>query len=108
MLANFAEKYVIDGIPGLIPKEYFAKIATQIKDFLRNHRNSKVRMILVCLMERRYVEKSIGSSKIKSDEDIVYFHSRTHVNLEKTDVKVILKEMIIQILETLITYQKKG
>ena len=97
-LANFAEKYVIEGIPGLIAIEYFAKIVTRIKDFLRNHRNTKVRMILVCEMERQIIEKSDGESKISFDHDNAYFHSRTHVNLEKTDVKVILKEMITDIL----------
>ena len=103
-LANFAEKYVIDGIPGLILIEYFAKIVTQIKDFLRNHRNTKVRMILVCEMERQFNEKS----KTTYEHDNDYFQSRTHINLEKTDVKVILKEMIIEILGNLIIYQKKG
>ena len=95
-LANFAEKYVIDGIPGLIPIEYFAKIVTQIIDFLR--------MILVCEMERQINEKS----KTTYEQDNAYFQSRTHINLEKTEVKVFLKEMIIEILVNLINYQKKG
>ena len=43
-LSNFAEKYVIDGKPGLTPLQYFAEKAARIKDFLRNHRNIKVRM----------------------------------------------------------------
>ena len=50
-LANFAEKYIIEGLPGLIPIKYFKEKAPQIKDFLRNHRNTKVRMLLVCEME---------------------------------------------------------
>ena len=57
-LSNFAEKYVIDGKPGFTPLQYFAKIVSQLKDFLRNHRNIKVRMILICLMERQIIEKS--------------------------------------------------
>ena len=52
-LANFAEKYVIEGLPGKIPIEFFREKATQINDFLRNHRNTKVRMILVCEMEKK-------------------------------------------------------
>ena len=103
-LANFAEKYVIDGIPGLIPIEYFSKIVTQIKDFLRNHRNTKVRMILVCEMERKINKKS----KTTYEHDNANFQSRTHINLEKTDVKVILKETMIEILGNLIIYQMKG
>ena len=58
-LANFAEKYVIKGIPGIMPIEFFREKATQIKDFLRNHRNTKVRMILVCEMEIQIIEKKI-------------------------------------------------
>ena len=65
-------------------------------------------MVFVCLMEQNSIEKSKGGSKIKFEEDITFFHSFTHINLEKTDVKVILKEMIIEILENLINYQKKG
>ena len=38
-LENCAEKYVIDGKPKIIPFKYFAEKATQIKQFLRNHRN---------------------------------------------------------------------
>ena len=51
-LFNFAEKYTIEGIPTLLPLDYFREKKLQIKDFLRNYRNTKVRMILVCLMER--------------------------------------------------------
>ena len=38
-LEIFAEKYVIDGKPKIFPFEYFAKKATQTREFLRNHRN---------------------------------------------------------------------
>ena len=62
-LSNFAEKYVIDGKPGLTPLEYFAKIVTQLKEFLRNYRNIKVRMILICEMEQQIIEKVKGKSK---------------------------------------------
>ena len=46
-LENFAEKYVIDGKPKIIPFDYFAEKATQIKECLRNHRNINV---LLCIM----------------------------------------------------------
>ena len=107
-LTNFAEKYVIEGLPGIIPIEYLREKAPQIKDFLRNHRNTKVRMILVCEMERQIIEKSNGESKTTYEHDNAYFQSRTHIDLEKTEVKVFLKEMIIEILGNLIIYQKKG
>ena len=107
-LTNFAEKYVIEGLPGIIPIEYFREKAPQIKDFLRNHRNTKVRMILVCEMERQIIEKSKGESKTTYEHDNAYFQSQTHINLEKTEMKVFLKEMIIEILGNLNIYQKKG
>ena len=107
-LANFAEKYDIKGIPGLIPIQYFREKATQIKDFLRNYRNTKVRMLLVCEMEKQIIEKSNGETKTNYERDKAYFQSRTYINLEKTEVKVFLKEMIMEILGNLIIYQKKG
>ena len=88
--------------------EFFREKATQIKDFLRNHRNTKVRMILVCEMEKQIIEKSNGESKTSYDQDNTYFQSRKHINLEKTEVKVYLKEMIIEILGNLNIYQMKG
>ena len=82
-LRNLAEKYVIDGKPGLKPLQYFAEKVARIKDFLRNHRNIKVRMLLICLMERKIIEKSKGESKIRFEQDKAYFQSETYINLEK-------------------------
>ena len=65
-------------------------------------------MILVCEMEKQIIEKSNGESKTSYDQDNVYLQSRTHINLEKTEVKVYLKEMIIEILGNLNIYQMKG
>ena len=107
-LANFAEKYIIEGIPGLIPIKYFKEKAPQIKDFLRNQRNTKVRMLMVCEMEKQITEKTNEESITSYEHDKAYFHSKTYINLEKTDVKVFLKEMIMEILGNIINYQKKG
>ena len=101
-LANFAEKYNIKGKPGILPLQYFGEKASQIKDFLRKHRNTKVRMLLVCEMEIQNIEKS------SANQDKAYFHSKTYINLEKTDIKVLLKEMIKEILENIDIYQKTG
>ena len=107
-LSNYAEKYVIDGKPGLTPLQYFAEKVARIKDFLRNHRNIKVRMILICEMERQIIEKSKGKSKIIFEHDKAYFQSETHINLEKTDVKVILSRMLREIMEKLADYLRNG
>ena len=65
-------------------------------------------MILVCVMEKQIIEKSNGESKTSYVQDNTYFQSRTHINVEKTEVKVYLKEMIIEILGNLNIYQMKG
>ena len=78
-LSNFAEKYNIKGIPGLFPIEYFKEKAPQIKDFLRNYRNTKVRMLLVCEMEKQITGKSNEESITSYEHDKAYFHSRTYI-----------------------------
>ena len=102
VLENFAEKFVIDGKPKIFPFEYFAEKATQIKEFLRNHRNVKVRMILICIMEKQESEDG-GRKRSKT-----YFNTETYINLESTDVKAILSEMIKEILEKISISQRNG
>ena len=103
-LENFAEKYVIDGKPKIMPFDYFVEKATQIKEFLRNHRNVKIRMIMVCIMEQQHMEKR----KTIITQDKAYFNTEKYINLESTDVKVILSEMIKEILEKITIYQRNG
>ena len=57
-LEEFANKYIVQGKPGILPFEYFRSKASYLKNFLRNHRNIKVRFVLVCLMEKRKVMPS--------------------------------------------------
>ena len=75
---------------------------------MRNHRNIKVRMLLVCLMERKIIEKSKGKSKVIYEQINAYFQSKTKINFEKTEVKDILKNIIKEILATLAIYQENG
>ena len=105
-LKNFAEKYVLDGKPKIIPFKYFEEKATQIKEFLRNHRNVKVRMILVCIMEK-YESVDSGRKNITT-ESITYFNTETYINLESTDAKLILSQMIKEILEKISIFQRNG
>ena len=41
-------------------------------------------------------------------QDNAYFQSKTYINLENTDVKVLLKDMIKEILNNITIYQKNG
>ena len=51
-LDEFAKKHIIKGESGITPLEFFRNKISIIKDFLRNHRNIKVRFVLVCMMEK--------------------------------------------------------
>ena len=51
-LDGFANKYIVKGKTDIIPFEFFKSKSTYLKEFLRNHRNIKVRFVLVCLMEQ--------------------------------------------------------
>ena len=82
-LDRFANKYIVQGKPGILPFEYFKYKSRSLKNFLRNHRNIKVRFVLVCLMEK----KTFDDKKLAFIQDKAYFHSDTHTNLESTDVK---------------------
>ena len=87
-----------------MPFDYFAEKASQIKEFLRNHRNVKIRMIMVCIMEQQDIEKR----KTIITQDKAYFNTETYINLESTDVKAILSQMIKEILEKIYIYQRNG
>ena len=59
-------------------------------------------------MEKKEIIQEEGGESLLYFTDKAYFHSRTYINLEKTDVKIILKNMINQILAALSNYQKIG
>ena len=49
---DFANKDIIDGEPGLLPLEFFRRQKEYLMEFLKNHKNTKVRFLLVCMMEK--------------------------------------------------------
>ena len=101
-LDGFAKKYIIKGESGITPFQFFRNKVPTFKDFLRNHRNIKVRLVLVCMME-----KMEGDYKLRFEvQDKAYFHSDTYINLESTDVKELLSKSINNIIEKIIIYQQ--
>ena len=95
-LEDFAGKYTIEGEPGITPLEFFENKKTIIKNFLRNHRNTKVKFILVCIMGKM----EVGPQQRFEVEDRAFFHSETYINLVSTDVEVLLKKIIRNIADT--------
>ena len=105
-LEGFANKYIVKGQTDITPFEFFKSKAAYLKEFLRNHRNIKVRFVLVCMMEQ--MGKSSDGKSNLSIQDKAYFNSETHINLESSDVKEILTRVIRSIIEKIEVYQKNG
>ena len=105
-LEGFANKYIVKGQTDITPFEFFKSKAAYLKEFLRNHRNIKVRFVLVCMMEQ--MGKSSDGKSSLSIQDKAYFNSETHINLESSDDKEILTRVIRSIIEKIEVYQKNG
>ena len=105
-LEGFVNKYIVKGRTDITPFEFFKSKAAYLKDFLRNHRNIKVRFVLVCMMEQ--MEKSSDGKLSFTIQDKAYFHSETHINLKSTDVKEILFRVFQSIIENIAIYQQNG
>ena len=103
-LDEFAKKHIIKGEPGITPLQFFGNKITILKDFLRNHRNIKVKFVLVCMMEK----EEFDDKHIIKIQDKAYFHSDTYINLKSTDVKDLLKKIISNITEKINIYQQNG
>ena len=103
-LDEFAKKHIIKGEPGITPLEFFGNKISILKDFIRNHRNIKVKFVLVCMME-----KTEGDQKLRFEvQDKAFFHSDTYINLRSTNVKKLLKKTISNITEKINIYQLNG
>ena len=103
-LPNFAEKYVIDGEPEIVPKRFFEEKRELILQFFKNHRNTKVRMILICEMDQQQFIK--GKIRPVFQHSTVYFQSKTYTNIEETNEYD--SHMIEEILEKINNYQNNG
>ena len=103
-LDEFAKKYIIKGESGITPFQFFRNKKHVLKDFFRNHRNIKVRFVLVCMMEKKEGDYKL-SFKV---QDKAYFHSNTYINFKTSDVKELLSKFIREIIENINTFQTNG
>ena len=95
-------KYIIDGKPGYYPQAFFESVRSLILKILRENKNTKVKMILNCKMQRT----DLRTGKI--DEVVADFHSKIEINLEGTDENELLNEMIARIDENIANFQRRG
>ena len=89
-LDDFANKYVIEGIFGLTPIQYFERIEKTLIDFFTYHKNIKFRLVLVCIMEKQNYDSKIGITSIETAKS--YFSSETLQNLRVDDAMKLVEE----------------
>ena len=104
-LQDFANKYVIEGVFGFEPENFFEHIHQTLVDFFTYHRNIKLRLLLVCMMEKSEIDKN-GIRNIT--EDKAYFNSPTFTNLKSTDVEKLIFDSKENILNQMQMYAEKG
>ena len=105
-LNKFVTKHVFVGIPGIIPEKYFSRVRATIENFITNNRNVKIRMCLVCLMERIAVKTDRGVEEVQ--ENKAYFYSKTYKNLESTDPEKLIRKCFGKIIEDIMVYNTNG
>ena len=103
-LDEFAKKYIIKGESGITPFQFFRNKKHILKDFFRNHRNIKVRFVLICMMEKKEGDYKLSFKA----QDKAYFHSNTYINFKSTDVNELLSKFIREIVENINTFQING
>ena len=74
-LEGFANKYIIQGIPGLSPGQFYERINKTLRDFFTYHRNIKLNMILVCIMEKQYLKQNIGIIELEEGKTYFFFRN---------------------------------
>ena len=105
-LNKFVTKHSFPGIPGLIPEEYLTRVFATIENFITSNRNVKIRMCLICIMERISVKTDKGVEKVEQDN--AYFCSKTYRNLEPTDPVELVRKCFGKIMEDIMEYNTNG
>ena len=105
-LDDFANKYVIEGIFGLTPIQYFERIEKTLIDFFTHHKNIKFRLVLVCIMEKQNYDSKIGITSIETAK--AYFSSETLENLRSDEAMKLVEDSFKSIEDKIQTYAQDG
>ena len=105
-LDNFAVKHKFQGIPGISPPEYLNRVFTTVEEMLKNNRNVKFKMVLVCLMERISVKTDKGVEAVEDFE--AFFSTRNYINLESTNIEKLVQKCFGKILNDIEDFSSNG
>ena len=99
-LDKFATKYIFEGIAGISPPEYFNRVFTTVEGMLKNNRNVKFKMVLVCLFERISVKTYEKVEKLEKLENYeAFFSTSNYKNLKSTNIEKLSKKGFAKILK---------
>ena len=99
-LKKFAIQYWIDGSNGYDPESFLLNSKQPITNGMINSRQTKVKLILSCMMEN----VDLKSGEVIAKE--AAFHSKTEVNLESTDSNELFSKMKETVLKSLAKFQR--
>ena len=86
-LKNIAIQYQIKGLNGYDPDSFLLNFKQPIINLMINTRQTKVKLILPCMMEK----VNLKSGEVMAKETA--FQSKTEVNLESTDSNELFSKM---------------
>ena len=95
-------QYRIDGKDWIDPDLFIFNTKQSITNLLINRRQTKVKLILSCMVEK--VELKSGEVIAKE----AAFHSKTEVNLQSTSSDELFSNMKETVLESLAKFQRQG
>ena len=100
-LKNFAIQYLIKGSNGYHPESFLLNSKQPITNLMINTRQTKVKLILSCMMEK----VDLKSGEVIAKE--AAFHLKTEVNLESTDSNELFSKMKETVLGFLAKFQRQ-
>ena len=101
-LKNFANQYRIKGSNGCDPASFLLHSKQPITNLMINTRQTKVKLILSCMMEK----VDLKSGEVIAKEAV--FHSKTEVNLESNESNELFSKRKETVLESLAKFQRQG
>ena len=101
-LKKFARQFTVEGDPVFDPKSFFNATKASLLRILRENRQTKVKLILKCLMKR--IDLKTGE-ETKTE---AAFHSKNKINLPATKEKKFLNDMIEEVLDNMAKFQRRG
>ena len=102
-LKNFAKQYTIDGetFSG-DPETFLSAVKPTLLQFLNEHRNIKLKLILKCVMSK--TDRATGEVEYSNG----HFVSKVEIILQGTNLDELYQKMTGKMLESLAAYQMQG